>query len=117
MQPNILCVLCNDGKDETIDHLFFVCCFGKRCWNKLRINWEDDLDIVQSRTVGMPFFMEIFLIAALEIWKLRNILNFDGIQATFDRWLHNFKEEALLQCNRLDDSSDRLLVCVWLDTL
>jgi hypothetical protein len=78
VQPNSLCVLCHDGKEETIDTLFFECCFAKRCWNKLRINWVNVLDlhkkIVQSRrAANMSFFMEIFLIAAWEIWKLRTV--------------------------------------------
>ena len=90
-------------------------------WNKLSINWVDNLDlhhrIVQSRrAANMPFFMEIFLIAAWEIWKLRNRLVFDGVQASVGRRLHNFKEEASLQSNRIGES-DRLLVCLWLDTL
>lgn len=33
VQPNSLCVLCYDGKEETIDYLFFECCFAKRSWN------------------------------------------------------------------------------------
>jgi hypothetical protein len=30
VQPNCLCVLCDDGAEETIDHLFFECCFAKK---------------------------------------------------------------------------------------
>jgi hypothetical protein len=40
--------------------------------------------------------MEIFLIAAWEIWKIRNRLVFDGIPGAFIRWVHNFKEEDAL---------------------
>jgi hypothetical protein len=43
-------------------------------------------------------------------------LVFDGIQATFSRWLWNFKEEAGLQSYRLKDS-DIVLVHLWLDAL
>jgi len=121
VQPNSLCVLCDDGMEETIDHLFFQCRFAKQCWDKLGVSWvtEDDLSkrIERSRQMaGLPFFMEIFLIAAWELWKIRNRLVFDGIQATFSRWLRNFKEEAGLQSYRLKDS-DRVLVCLWLDAL
>lgn len=38
------------------------------------------------------------------------------MQATFARWLHNFKEEAALQSNRVGDS-DCLLIRSWLDAL
>ena len=121
VQPNSLCVLCDDGMEETIDHLFFQCRFPKQCWDKLGVSWvtEDDLSkrIERSRQMaGLPFFMEIFLIAAWELWKIRNRLVFDSIQATFSRWLQNFKEEASLQSYRLKDS-DRVLVCLWLDAL
>ena len=60
---------CEDGLEENIDHLFFECCFAKQCWEKLGITWVDDDDIHRRiersrRQTGLPFFMEIFLIAA-----------------------------------------------------
>lgn len=39
VQPNSLCVLCSDGEEETIAHLFFQCDFAKACWDKLGITW------------------------------------------------------------------------------
>lgn len=38
VQPDSLCVLCNDGLEETIDHLFFDGSFAKMCWDKIGIN-------------------------------------------------------------------------------
>lgn len=72
IQSNSFCVLCFDWEDETIDHLFFDCLFTKRCWGKLQINWTNDADIHERiihsiNLAGMPFFMEIFLIAAWEL--------------------------------------------------
>jgi len=101
VQPDCLCVLCADRVEETIAHLFFECQFAKACWEKLEINWiaVDDLHMMIERTrqqTGLPLFMEIFLIAAWELWKIRNRKIFDGIQATFNRWLRNFKDEAAL---------------------
>lgn len=65
VQPDSLCVLCDDGREETIDHLFFECSFA----DKAGFTWVDDDDlcrrIERSRQVtGKSFFMEIFLIAA-----------------------------------------------------
>jgi hypothetical protein len=37
VQPNCYCVLCNEGVEETIEHLFFECDFAKRCWSKLEL--------------------------------------------------------------------------------
>jgi len=60
--------------------------------------------------------MEVFLIAAWELWKVRNRLIFDGVQASFARWLNNFKEEATLQSCRIKEA-DRAPVLLWLDAL
>jgi hypothetical protein len=37
VQPNALCVLCNIGIEEDIDHLFFSCAFASASWEKLCI--------------------------------------------------------------------------------
>lgn len=121
VQPNCLCVLCSAQMEETIEHLFFDCAFAKRCWDKLGIIWVQDADIHKKfmrtrQQAGLPLFTEIFLIAACELWKLRNRMVFDGEQATFARWLRNFKDEASLQSHRLRDD-DRILACLWLDAL
>lgn len=113
VQPDCLCVLCDDGVEETIDHLFFECHLTINCWNKLGIAWVNDDDIhrriVYSRQLAsIPFFMEIFLIATWELWKVRNRLVFYGVRACLDRWLSNFKEEAALQSHHISDS-DRAL--------
>jgi hypothetical protein len=47
---------------------------------------------------------------------MRNRLVFDGIDASFNRWLHNFREEAALQSHRIVDP-DRTIVRAWLDAL
>lgn len=60
--------------------------------------------------------MEIFLIAAWEIWKIRNRSIFYGVHATYSRWLVNFKNEASLQAHHLNDD-DRLLVNSWVEAL
>lgn len=41
---------------------------------------------------------------------------FDGVQADFNRWLFNFKEEATLQSSRIKEA-DRPAVLLWLDAL
>jgi hypothetical protein len=114
-------VLCNDGMEKTIDHLFFECSFAKRCWDKIGINWVNDSEIHRriersKHLAGLPFFMEIFLIAAWELWKIGNRLVFDGVQASFNRWLHNFKDEVVLQSHRIKEA-DRVIILLWLDAL
>jgi hypothetical protein len=60
--------------------------------------------------------MEIFLIAAWELWKIRNRIVFDGVQACFNRWLCNFKDEAALQSLRIKEA-DRVVILLWLDAM
>lgn len=38
-------VLCNEGADEDIDHLFLNCPFAKRYWEKIGIHWNTDLSL------------------------------------------------------------------------
>lgn len=102
-------------------HLFFECSFARKCWDKLGITWTQESDIHRRistirHITGMPYFMDIFLIAAWELWKVKNRLVFDEARATYSAWLRNFKEEASLQAHRLNDD-DRVLVNFWLDSL
>jgi hypothetical protein len=54
------------------------------CWNKLQITWEDGLDIhrrllrARSATPNR-LFMDIFITAAWEIWKIRNPVIFYAV--------------------------------------
>jgi len=121
VQPNNLCVLCSDNCVETIDHLFFDCSFAKQCWAKVGINWTQDSSRIRriqrsKQRSSRCLFMEVFLIAAWELWKVRNRLIFDGVQASFARWLNNFKEEATLQSCRIKEA-DRAPILLWLDAL
>jgi hypothetical protein len=60
--------------------------------------------------------MEIFEIAAWELWKMRNRLVFDGVQVSYNRWLQNFKDEATLQSIRIKEA-DRPIVLQWINDL
>ncbi|TVU33585.1 hypothetical protein EJB05_25410, partial [Eragrostis curvula] len=47
------------------------------------------------------FFMEIFIIAAWQIWKQRNSKIFHNEQPSTESWLQNFFNEATLQAHRM----------------
>ena len=60
--------------------------------------------------------MKFFLIAAWEIWKLRNAVIFEGVHPTFHLWTVRFKDQVQLQLHRF--KHDRAsLVRTWLTSL
>jgi len=83
---------------EDVNHLFFGCPFSTVCWQKLGFTWDITLDIHArleqgNRTMGIPFFMEIFIIAAWEIWNIRNGKFFEGQPVNIQLWIVRFKAQ------------------------
>ena len=121
IQAGVNCVLCASGLEEDIYHLLFDCPFATRCWHKLQIHWDLTLDIhdriPQAKDAFMlSFFVNFFLIAAWEIWKLRNAVIFEGVHPTFHLWTVRFKDQVQLQLHRF--KHDRAsLVKTWLTSL
>lgn len=77
IQDDINCVMCSNGQEETIDHLFFECPFTKEFWASIHLAWDDSLQLLDRLTQArmahnLPFFTEVALIAAWELWKMRN---------------------------------------------
>ena len=107
-QPDqCVCVLCH-REEETRDHLFFDCIFSKRCWRLLNIHWQQHqmvhIRIERAKILyHQPFFMEIFIIAAWEIWKIRNGQIFDNKWPTLQLWVLNFREQIFLHLHRVPD--------------
>src|SRR5438105_1194235 len=61
-----------------------------------------------------PFFMEIFIIAAWEIWRIRNGKIFDNRQPTLQLWTLNFKEQIILHLHQVPDGL-RQIIRDWFD--
>jgi hypothetical protein len=118
-QNDVSCVLCTSGLDEDIDHLFFECPFAQQCWNSIGFAWDVSLPlmdrIVTAHNVHhMPFFIEASVIAAWELWKIRNDRVFRGQNPSPTRWFVNFKNQCLLQSVRFKEDL-RSAFCFWLD--
>lgn len=100
IQGTNTCVMCNLGVNETIQHLFFECPFAQDCWLRLGIHWDmtvairDRIACARS-SHNIPCIMEIILIAALELWKIRNDKVFQRKDPAPSVWVNNFKA----QCN------------------
>ena len=95
------CVMCSLGIEEDINHLFFDYPFAQTCWQTLHIHWGNDHDVHAKIILGKInnahlFFMEIFLIATWEIWKLRNDKIFNQGTVSRNKWLFNFKKQVHL---------------------
>jgi len=77
IQDDVLCVMCNQGAEEDIDHLFFTCPFVVQCWTSINFSWDVSLPLAErlmraNEVHALDFFVEASLIAAWELWKLRN---------------------------------------------
>jgi hypothetical protein len=116
IQDSPVCVMCTTGELETIEHLFFEWPFAQECWSMIGVSWEASLQLldrlIQARSLhNIPCFTEVALIAAWELWKVRNDKIFqrhDPLPAT---WLSNFKSQCLLQSVRFKVDL-RLSFCV-----
>jgi hypothetical protein len=118
-QDTDICIMCIDGMEETIEHLFFDCTFARECWSMINFQWDTSLNLwdrlMHAGTVhNLPFFVEAGLIASWELWKLCNDKVFHRRDPTPSMWLHNFKNQCILQCVRFKDDL-RSSFCVWLD--
>ena len=85
------------------------------------MHWDLSLDIharimTARQASSYSFFMEIFLIAAWEIWKLRNAIIFDAARGSLNLWIVRFKEQVLLQSVRFSHDKEAL-VKSWISSL
>jgi hypothetical protein len=51
--------------------------------------------------MGKPLFMEIFMLAAWNIWKVRNNMVFNGINPELEVWKDKFRFDAKLLIHRI----------------
>jgi hypothetical protein len=119
IQDDSLCVMCDRDEEETIDHLFFECPFARECWVTIHFDWDVSVQLNDRLTEArlashLPFFTEAALIAAWELWKLRNDRVFHRRDPSPSLWLSNFKSQCLLQSVRCKEDL-RSSFGVWLD--
>jgi hypothetical protein len=121
VQPDTYCVMCNDQVEEDIRHLFFDCSFATNCWHKIGIQWQPTdsmFAMIDERRIFLqnPYFMEVFVIAAWEIWNLRNGIIFEGKNASINLWTVKFKDQIIQHLYRVRDDLKQI-VLQWLDTI
>ena len=99
------CLLYHHPPEEDIVHLFFTCPFSQRCWDALGIQWPKDTDRFRMLHEGKvrwarPMFLEVFAVAAWEIWKERNDKHFRGIKPSYESWRSRFKQDFAMLVHR-----------------
>lgn len=107
--PSYNCVLCNQGCEESLEHLFLRCRFAKDWWASIGLSTPQQLNPEQTiehfkSSLGVPFFVEIIVIMSWSIWKSRNSLIFEGMQASITSCRLLFCKEFALVILRAKDS-------------
>lgn len=115
------CPMCHDNIDETMIHLFFECSTSTTRWFMIGIQWTVQGSIFQMLTqkraqLNIPYFMDLFMIAAWTIWKERNDLVFNGKPPSPTAWKQRFVNEVRLHFCRFNPSF-QLVISQWLSTL
>lgn len=94
------CMLCPTGALETSTHLFFECQFSLDCWQIVHMAWNTDREMqimFDTASRNWPhnkvLFKEISILAAWNIWKIRNRCHFDGVPALLQDWLRMVKDD------------------------
>jgi hypothetical protein len=91
------------------------------CWNFLGIHWVHELyffdTIIKAKRESQHDYMEVFSIAAWEIWKQRNAKIFRGTPTSFfQSWKINFLGTVKQQMYRLNQDN-RIRVQDWISSL
>jgi hypothetical protein len=111
VQSNELCVLCDNNTPKDIYHLFFSCPFALACWQKLGFQWNMSLPIcdriweVADSGSAQPFALDFFIMAAWEIWNIRNLVISDNGVVSPQVWLRKFKSQGYLHLVRVRENA------------
>lgn len=92
------CALMNCQQEETVFRLFWGCPFAIRCWNYVCPSRDRLASILEAMEdiklkQGVPFFMDIIILAAWAIWISRNNLTFQQVNPSFQNWKRIYLEE------------------------
>ena len=116
----LLCSLYNKhwwGFGPSLFQLSFCCCLLAKTGFSMGVHTEYKWTCLNLMvTTGIPFFMEIFIFAAWELWKLRNSKIFDQGRPTVSLWFRKFKSQVLLQLVRVREDQ-RPCIIQWLESL
>ena len=104
--PSYDCAICNNGIEETLQHLFFQCPLALTCWNMLQVTPVDSdsffgtIESIKAQ-ISSPMFMSLIILLCWTIWTARNELIFQGIQPSLGQCRATFKKELALLMHRV----------------
>lgn len=121
LEEGYSCPMCHDNIDETLLHLFFECSTSTTRWFMLGIQCSVQGSIFQMLTqkraqLNIPYFMDLFMIAAWTILKERNDLVFNGRPPSPATWKRRFVNEVKLHFCHFKPSVQHV-ISQWLSTL
>jgi hypothetical protein len=94
-------VLCPNGVEETVLHIFLYCQFSISCWDavgvQVLLHLAPSEVLLHFKTqLAVPFFMEIITVMCQSIWCSRNDFIFNGVQPSLAHCMNKFKTEFAL---------------------
>ena len=121
MQEGYHCVLCQDGVEETAEHLFFQCTSAASRWFALGITWDEHSNIHQKLYLArnefrQPFFMDIFLIGAWCLWTEGNDYIFKNKPPSIVAWKASVKYTVTSHLIRIKQCYHNSIL-LWLEAL
>ena len=115
------CPLCTSGLTEDWKHLFFTCLFSARIWTYLQVDWVhgnsfEQVFFMAKRSFRQPFFTEVVILAAWNIWKQRNEAVFQNVLPSFRGWKRGFLHDITMLMHRVKVAHLHQYSS-WIDTL
>ena len=99
--PSYDCAICNNGIEETLQHLFFQCPLALACWNLLQVTQVDSysffgtIENIKSQ-LSSSIFMSLSILLCWTIWTARNDLIFSRNSTIFGAVQSYFQKRTLV---------------------
>jgi hypothetical protein len=99
--PTYACVTLPCVKEETLIHLFWTCPFANHSWDYICPTRDKNLSVMESiedikMKIGLPFGMDIIIVATWSLWIVRNNKIFNNIRPSFSSWKAIYLQELRL---------------------
>ena len=100
------CAVLQCTQEEMLMHLFWSCPFAAQCWDYVCPQRSRNLSVHEAfsdikEKLGVPFYMEIMILAAWGIWIVRNNQIFNNQMPSFASWKAIYFQELRLVSYRI----------------